>query len=114
MATKKQSRKKPGKTAPAPDARKPKATAKKPAPQPALAHSGAATEAREPAAAKATATPALFAVTSAGLGTLRADIDTSARRSDTRKRGTSAAKEDEASLSDALDRLEAGYSRLLR
>ena len=113
MATKKRSKKKPDKTRPSHDARKPKPTTKKPARQPAAPRRSAAVKASEPAAAKAARKPALLILTATGLGALRAAIDASAQRSGTRKRGVAAAKRDE-SLSDALDRLDADYARLLR
>lgn len=94
-----------------PAARKPKQTAKKPARQPPSPRSDAAAEASQPAAAKAAPTPALLALTTAGLDALRAAIDSSPRRSGAH--GATRAKRDK-SLSDALDRLDADYARLLR
>ena len=114
MAAKKHSKKRPGKTAPTLDAHKPKPTAKKPGRQPASPRKGAATKAHEPAATKAAGAPALLALTTAGLGSLRAAIDMGAQRSGMRKRGATAAKKHDESLFDALDRLDAGYTRLLR
>lgn len=112
MATKR-SKKKPEKSKPSPGTRNPKPVEKKPGRQPASRRDAAA-ETSESAAAKATRTPALLALTAAGLGALRTAIDSSAQRSGTRTRGTTAAKKRDESLSEALDRLDADYARLLR
>lgn len=113
MATNKRGKKKTPKAKPPPTARKSKPAAKKAAlqsPRAAGTRAAAATGARK--AADVAQAPALLTLTVAGLAALRTVASPGGPRSGAK--GKTAAVKRDKSLADALDRLNADYTRLLR